>query len=285
MMAPHSDLFALLMDPARNLSPEARVLLLHVTDMGPGVHEIAYSTLMRLLQIRDPKKLRRVLTECEDAHWLKVDRRGNNGRHPRFELRVPESTTLTQGRVPENPPLRASSVPDFGTLPSRKKEKEEEGSARARDGMDLAPLAPDAEALIEAEAELLGHARKPLVSYLRRRVALDKQEPYVGTALGWLRGMGFNWRDATGSSIPMERWAEYLAVALNELATAEEKSRKWAQGDTANLYNKLLNVCQRENAPAFQRTGTDNRREREYRVGFELPADGGLDPMKMELMQ
>lgn len=111
---------ALLMDPATNLSAEARVLVLHVATRGRGPQEIAHAVLLALLRIRDPKKLRRVIEEAEALGWLSVDRRGNNGRHPRFESRVPENTTLQPSSLPEKGGLLTEEaeqrVPKKGTL-------------------------------------------------------------------------------------------------------------------------------------------------------------------------
>jgi hypothetical protein len=139
----------------------------------------------------------------------------------------------------------------------------------------LKPLAPDAEALIEAERERLGECVKPLMSYLRRRVPPDRQEPYAGRVVGALKPETLNpqWKDATGQAIPMPRRRAIMADALNELATVDEvKGRAHGEGDWNNLRNKINNLCKFENAPPLQSTGTDGYRSRAGPRG-KAPAD------------
>lgn len=111
-----TDLRAALMDTELNLSMGARLLLLFVVEQGEGEHELAYATLQRFLQVRSAKTLRTIISEAEASGWLSVDRRGGNGRHPRFTCRVPNSGALPENRVEKNGTLQNDRVPNFDTL-------------------------------------------------------------------------------------------------------------------------------------------------------------------------
>lgn len=90
------------MDPGLNLSPQARVLILHVLRLEKA--EIAFATLRRLLQLKDDKKLRLVISEAEDAGWIAYEWRTGKGHNPSFEFRVPKKGSPN-----------ADSLPNFGS--------------------------------------------------------------------------------------------------------------------------------------------------------------------------
>lgn len=96
-----------LVSPELNLSPGARTLILHVSVLGDGDHEIEYVSLRRLLQLKDDKKLRAVIEEAVNSGWLGFAWKTGKGHHPRFRYKVPEN-----GAPNDNPPKNGNLNPD-----------------------------------------------------------------------------------------------------------------------------------------------------------------------------
>src|SRR5690554_1282429 len=76
---------SLLFAPDLNLSPEARALVAYVSTVTGA--EVPFDRLMRLLQIKDARKLRRAIGDAEESGWLIVERQTGKGHHPRFHFR------------------------------------------------------------------------------------------------------------------------------------------------------------------------------------------------------
>lgn len=77
-----------LFSPDTNLSPEARVLTQYVDARGSGDWvEISSPTIGRLLQCKDPRKVRRTISEAADSGWIKHDHRTGKGHPSRFRFR------------------------------------------------------------------------------------------------------------------------------------------------------------------------------------------------------
>ncbi|MCK9494187.1 MAG: hypothetical protein M0R75_01645 [Dehalococcoidia bacterium] len=88
-----------LFSPDLNLSPEARTIIAYVATISGT--EISFDRLMRLIHVRDEKKLRRSLAEAEDAGWIAINRHTGRGHNPLFEFTPPKNGTLSD-RVPKN---------------------------------------------------------------------------------------------------------------------------------------------------------------------------------------
>lgn len=251
-----------------SLTPDACRIVLYVMQLGDGVHEIPHRRFAPLLNHPGAKRLRSAIQLAVDLGYLERTA-GGRGHHDRYEFRIPPRANLSDNMTPEAnlngdrlPPEAKLSGPvvvvEAGVNPPI-----------VPPSPSIGPLADDAERLIEAEAEVIADAVKPLRSYLRRRVPPERQEPYVGRVIAALSPYCLNpqWRDATGSTIPIERRPALMADALNELATADEDGdRRWKAGDFGNLRNKLLALMRLENetpvpAPARAAGGWGRRRD------------------------
>lgn len=238
-----------------NLTPDASRLVLYLMSLGDGEHEVPPNRLQLLLRCGGNKPVYAARACAKEAGYLDW-RAGGNAHSTRYRLVAPQGNQDADWSPP-----RATN-PDV---------VEEDGDVLPPSPpvADLAPLADDAAALIEARRERLGEAVPPLVSYLRRRVRPDRHEPYVGWVVGVLdpECMNLSWKDATGMPIPQARRPAIVALAINELATADEKTRTWGEGDVGNLRNKLRGLIALENAPPIQKkaAGADNVGGRERR--------------------
>ncbi len=83
------DQLAALFSPELNLSPEARALAAHVASLptdDDGWVEIPQASAMRLLQIRDERKLRRANGEAADSGWIEYNPHTGKGHHPAYRF-------------------------------------------------------------------------------------------------------------------------------------------------------------------------------------------------------
>lgn len=96
-----------------NLSAHARALVAHVASVDG--EEIAYSRLLRLLQVKDEKKLRVVIAEAEDAGWIEVNRQTGKGHNPEFRFTPPKNGTLNF-TLPNFGTVSSDTLPKNGTL-------------------------------------------------------------------------------------------------------------------------------------------------------------------------
>lgn len=245
-----------LMNDSR-LSDAARILGFYLSTLPDGPQEMKYAGLRVLLHnTPNQQTVGRHLSQLDVYGYAKLVSPGGKGS-PVYEW------------VADSGAENSIAEAEDSSLPVNKQQQKapivvEEGVLNTPlvPPLQLKPLAPDAEELIHAEKETLGECVKPLGSYLRRRVVLDRQEPYVGRVLRALKPdcMNPQWRDATGAVIPMKRRQSIMGEALNELATAdEEHGRRHSSGDWNNLRNKLMGLIQAENSPPpkYAATGTD----------------------------
>lgn len=237
-----------------NVTNEAFRLIMFVASLGPGEHEITSDELRMVLGCKSDTPVQKARQRAVNLNYIEW-RQGGKGHGNVFRYLRPAA------QVNAIPMPHGTGKPTVVVV-----EEGRSNSPLSPPVVAIGRLADDAQALIEAERELLGDAVKPLVSYLRRRVRPENQEPYVGRVIGALKPECMNpqWKDAAGASIPLELRPAIMADALNELATADEsKGRKWDAGDWGNLRNKLYSLIRLVNAPPLPRaTGTDGKRAR-----------------------
>lgn len=256
-----------------SLSPEARVLIVHIAMLGDGEHEISYRSLSRLLCQIGEKKLRQAVQDAAETGWITVNTQAGRGHHPRFEFSpskraelkdsYAQKDELKKDSYAENDKLngdsRAGVTTQVVSLPTE--EDEEEEGARALDDQT--------EHRIQQEAAVLDEAIEPLRDYLLLRVPPDRRGAYVGGVTSLLRhATTFDWSTSPGTQVPVPKRSGYVADALSELAASDEaKGHSRPVGDLGNLKTKLQVLLKPPKPNGKHAAGTEASRVRD-----ELPA-------------
>jgi hypothetical protein len=249
---------AMLFSPDLNLSPEARTLVAHVAMIGGG--EVPYARLLRMLHLSNEKKLRRVVSEAEDAGWVTVDRQTGRGHSPRFVYTTPKNGTL-KDRVPEKGSLNTDRLPENGGV---------KPPVVVVDAVVVTPLNPPSglDERTAAVVDRLAGCRGALTDYLLAAVPdPTRRYSYAQTVASWMAGMDPSvWRLPGGALLPAPDRPGMLAASLNELAAGDERMMKRPVGDPANLRTKLnVNLKKRqdhERKPAGSDSGAAHAKGR-----------------------